>query len=294
MNTISREQMIEMVKDTRTKVTNAPVSKEELEAFPVIMTTLHIPTRVGDALVYHSRTEKPEHSDVLIINLHGGGFIRERTPNDELFCRKLNHVVGCQVMDVDYRIAPEYPYPTAVYESYDVIQWLFEHHEEYGVNPQKIILMGHSAGGNLALTAVMRANAEHTFKPLALICEYPPLDLYTDPADKPRRGKGIPAERARLYNLFYCDREHQKEPYASPVYALDEQLTGFPPTLFVTAGMDDLCTEAENIALRMARNGNEITIKRFPGAAHAFTIYRKEGYKEGFELIIKYIRQALL
>jgi acetyl esterase len=123
-----------------------------------------------------------------------------------------------------------------------------------------------------------------------MVVEYPPLDLYTDPGDKPKRGAGIPAERARLYNLYYCDREFQKDAYASPVYATDDQLQNFPPTLIMTAGLDDLCTEAEDFGLHLARCGNEVTMKRVPGAGHAFTIYRKEKHEEGFELIVRYVK----
>ena len=291
---MTREEMIEQAKETRKHVTNATVSPEEMAAYPVVMEKLSVPTSVGDAAIYYSYAENGANLDVMIINFHGGGFIRERTPNDELFCRKLNHVLGCRIMDVDYRIAPDYPYPIAFNESYDVICWMFAHAGEYGVDPQKIILMGHSAGGNLILGTTMRAIAEKSFHPLGLVVEYPPLDLYTDPDDKPRQGKGIPAERARLYNLYYCDRERQKEPYASPYYASQEQLTGFPPCAFLTAGLDDLCTEAEDLALRMAQAGNEITIKRFPNAGHAFTIYRKPGHQEAFDLMVRYVKNMLL
>ncbi len=150
--------------------------------------------------------------------------------------------------------------------------------------------MGHSAGGNLAIGAVMRALEEDMRTPALLISEYPPLDIYTDPEAKKPMGKGIPVERARLYNLFYCDREQQKDPYCSPVYAPNEMLRGFPPSLFITAGSDDLCNEAEDFALRLARCGNEVTVKRFPDAIHAFTIKRLAGHEEACDLVCRFIR----
>jgi acetyl esterase len=151
--------------------------------------------------------------------------------------------------------------------------------------------MGHSAGGTLAIAAVMEANRIGGFVPASLIVEYPPLDLYTDPDEKEKRGGGVPAERVRLYNLYYCDREYQKDAYASPVYATDEQLVHFPETLIITAGLDDLCMEGEEFALHLARCGNEVTIKRVQGAGHAFTIYRKEKHEEAFALILKYLKR---
>lgn len=294
MEKLSREEMIRMARETRKNVTNAPVSQEEMDQYPVIMEHILIPTRAGDASAYLSYIEDGTNLDVLILNFHGGGFIRERTENDELFCRKLNHEIGCKIIDVDYKIAPDYPYPTAVHETYDVMKWVFANCEKLQIHAEKIILLGHSSGGNLAITDVMQANAENTeFHPLALIVEYPPLDIYTDPEAKPKRGKGVPAERARLYNLYYCDRELQKESYASPVYASEKELKHFPPTLIMTAGMDDLCTEAEDFALMLARAGNEVTLKRVLDTGHAFTIYRKEKHQEGFNLIVRFIRNLL-
>ena len=106
-------------------------------------------------------------------------------------------------------------------------------------------------------------------------------------------GKGIPAERARLYNLYYCDRELQKDPYCSPTYAPDEMTTGFPPTLMITGGCDDLCNEAEVFALRLAQCGAEVTLRRVLGVGHAFTIYRREGAEVAVELIERWLRSGL-
>ena len=86
--------------------------------------------------------------------------------------------------------------------------------------------------------------------------------------------KGLPAGRARLYNLYCCDREKQKDPYCSPVYAPDEMLSGFP-------------------SARPARCGAETAIKRVPGAEHAFTVCRREGHKIAFKLIVRSLRKML-
>ena len=175
---------------------------------------------------------------------HGGGFIRGRTSNDELFCK---------ILDLDYKIAPDYPFPAAVHEAYRTLRWVYENAAELDIDPKRIVLMGHSAGGNLCIGAIMRSLELGTEIPELLVCEYPPLDIYTDPGEKKTMGKGLPAARARLYNLYYCDRELQKDPYCSPTYAPDEMLLGFPPTLMITGACDDLCNEAEDFALRLAR-----------------------------------------
>lgn len=294
METFTREEMMKMAADTRKNVTSSEVSDAELMQYPVHMEEITVPVRGGETKVYYSYLEKGEHLGALIVNFHGGGFIKARTRSDELFCRELNHLIGCKVMDVDYHIAPEYPYPFAVEECLDTVNWIFDHSGDYQVDPGKIMLLGHSAGGNLAIVTQMQLLAGGLGRqPLCLAVEYPPLDLYTDPEEKTARGQGIPPERARLYNLYYCERESQKEPYVSPVYAEEEKLRGFPPTLILTAGKDDLYTEAEEFALKLARCGNEVTLKRVEGAGHAFTVYRKEKHREGMETIVGYLKKFL-
>ena len=148
METVTRKEMILMAVETRKKVTSAVVEKKELDEYPVFMETLKIPTRVGDSSVFYSYKEALNNSP-LVINLHGGGFIRERTASDDLFCRKLVHSLGCKVLDIDYRVAPEHPFPTALHECYDVTKWAFTNASKLGIDSSKIILIGHSAGGNM-------------------------------------------------------------------------------------------------------------------------------------------------
>ncbi|MCI8994314.1 MAG: alpha/beta hydrolase [Lachnospiraceae bacterium] len=290
----SREEMIRMAQETRKHVTNAVVSPEELAAWPVNMEKLLIPTRVGDSECYLAGREDRGERVPLVINFHGGGFIRKRTDNDELFCRKLTCILGVKTLDVDYRVAPEHPFPQGLEECYDVTVWAFEHAEELGIDPKRIILAGHSAGGNFVLGISIMLKENHSpVQILGILSEYPPMDLFTDPAKKPSRGKAIPAERARLYNLYYCEEEEQRNPFASLILMEEQRLRNLPKTLFITAEEDTLCEEAEDFALKMARAGNEVTLKRFLQVGHAFTIYRMPGYEEAMELILRFIKQLL-
>ena len=293
MEQISREEMIQMAKETRKRVTSSVVKQEELDEYPVEIRLIKVPTRSGESAVYFSQACVPNEGAALVINLHGGGFIRERTASDDLYCRKLVHALGCKTLDVDYRVAPEYPFPTALYECYDVVQWAFAHGEELGIDTGRIILTGHSAGGNMVAGICMTARKEGAFKPLLAVLDYPPMDLFTDPEDKEVRGGGVPVERARLYNLYYCEKGEQSNYLASPVFAEEEQLKDFPKALVITAGLDDLCNEAETFALKLAQAGNEVTLKRFPGASHGFTIYRSAEHEKAMELILRFIKENL-
>ena len=95
MQTPSREEMIRMARETRKQVTNAAVPEELMRQFPVTMKELTIPFVERDIPVYYSYPDEMHNPDVLVLNFHGGGFIRARTPNDELFCRRMNHALSC-------------------------------------------------------------------------------------------------------------------------------------------------------------------------------------------------------
>lgn len=286
---MTRQEMIEMAKETRRQVMNAEVSEELLRSLPAEIREISVPTPVGETKIFDVLPEGGQKNDRLVINLHGGGFIRTRTKNDEVFCRAMAGRLKSRFLDVDYRIAPDDPFPAALEESYGVLQWAFARAHDLGISPQKIVLTGFSAGGNLAAGMTLLSVRRHTSLPSLLILGYPPMDLWTDPGDKKTMGKGIPAERARLYNLYYCDREMQKDPLASPVYTEPGELINFPPALIMTAGHDDLCNEAEEFALKLARAGVETTLRRFTESGHGFIIYRKEQYREAWDMISEFI-----
>jgi len=270
------------------------VSKEELDSLPVTQTELYVPTDAGEVHVYeiHPLTELAPNSP-MIINFHGGGFIKGRQDKDLLFCGRLASELHVLVWDVDYRLAPEYPYPTAKDESYAVCKWAGEHASELGIDPSKIALLGHSAGGNLAITVCMKAGETGAFKPAALMAEYCPLDLATDPATKPRAEGDMPAEVAKTYNAFYCDPETAKDPYVSPLFATKKQLKAFPETMMLYAENDSLSFEDAEFAAKLSLAGVKVTSKCFPDSLHGFTLCRNGGWEESMAMILDFLEEKL-
>ena len=122
MQTPTREEMIRMAEETKKKNKQPEVTEEMMAEFPVKMEEWTIPSEEGDIKAYYSEPEQMQNPDVLILNLHGGGFIRGRTENDELFCRRINHMLSCKILDVDYKIAPYYPFPVALHETSSVLR----------------------------------------------------------------------------------------------------------------------------------------------------------------------------
>ena len=153
---------------------------------------------------------------------------------------------------------------------------------------------GHSAGGNLS-AGICLLDAERGELGLkALILDYPPLDLHTDPYLKPRPKKAIPPRIARIFDACYTgSREAAKNPLISPRYASADQIRSFPPTLVITAGQDSLAPEAEAFKDRLIEAGVPVTFKRFEGAPHGFTLSGDPGAEEAWQMMIDHLIRYL-
>lgn len=284
------EEKLEKAMTMRRRDLFGQPSSEELATIEADQQEIFIPLSDGGRLKIYQITPLKEKNDMLVINFHGGGFIKGRQEKDRLFCSRLCRHFGCTVWDTDYSLAPEHPFPTAVNESFEAVKYAMENSRQYGLSAEKIILMGHSAGGNLA-TSVCINLSDHGMKmPAALICEYMVTDLFTDPADKKRSPQDMPAETARAYNAFYCRPSMAKDPLISPIFARDKTLSAFPPSLIITAGLDSLDREGEEFALKLARAGVPVTLQRFCESRHGFTINREGQGEQATELIFKFIK----
>lgn len=236
-----------------------------------------------------------ENKDIypLYINIHGGGFVRPYAIRDTIFCSKIAAEVGCKVIDIDYKLAPEHPFPEGLNECYAIVKWAFENAKELNIDTENVILGGHSAGGNFTAAIAVMANKSKDFKLKYQIIDYPFLDAVTDPENKMLEGDLIPADRARKFNALYVDDEEGKHnPLVSLVLATKEMLIGLPPALVITAAYDSLRAEGEKYALMMAQAGVEVKVKRFLNSKHGFVVNCQQEFEEGQNLIIKTLKQG--
>lgn len=231
------------------------------------------------------------------INVHGGGFVRPHVERDEIYSAKVAHAIQGIVVDVDYALAPEHPYPTAFDQCYDVCRWVFSKLEGWDGDVKRVSMGGHSAGANLTAAVALKANQTGDFALCLQVLDYGAFDMVTDPADKPEAATNmIPVERGRMFNLAYTggDLAVLKDPYCSPLLASDEMLTDLPEALVISAGLDNFRFEDEQYAIRMAAMGVKVTVKRFLKSKHGFIIHCTEEWEEGQELVIETIKQARL
>ncbi|WP_214723357.1 alpha/beta hydrolase [Exiguobacterium sp. s143] len=266
---MNRQEMIDLAKQIRSDEERPQVTPPHPSQ--ATTTTLQVSTSVGDVRVLcHSPIDAVEPLPGFI-SFHGGGFITGTPEMDEPWNLFLAETVNCHVLNIEYPLAPEHPFPVPVHVAYEVVQWIFQHADTLHLDASRIAIGGHSAGGNLA-TAVSLWNAEQTdpVPLIAQILDYPPLDLATDPADKPFFEEAIPAEQARQFNAMYIARaEDAYHHLASPLYA--GQLDALPQTLVLTAEHDSLAQEARQYAKRLQAAGVAVEHQEFAGQAHAFT-----------------------
>jgi acetyl esterase len=131
------------------------------------------------------------------------------------------------------------------------------------------------------------------------ILDYPPLDIYT-PAHLKPKGKGMEAEVylnpeiTHIFDASYCnDKELRKSPLVSPVFASREQLSKFPPTLLITAGLDPLLHEGEVFHDRLVDAGVPVTYQCFEDSPHGFTLSDRPDAREGWRLMIDFLTKWL-
>lgn len=206
----------------------------------------------------------------LTVYLHGGGFtIGDLDTHDEA-CRILCAEGGIHVLAVDYRLAPEHPFPAALDDARAALRWAQAHAAELGADPARVALGGDSAGSNLA--AVISLETRDDRPPAAQLLIYPVTDRKNTRPSQQLFGEGYflsNADRA-AFTGFYLDGTGTPEGdwRVSPLYA--ESHAGLPPALVVTAGFDMLRDEGEAYADKLRDAGSPVVLSRADAHGHGF------------------------
>lgn len=294
------EEKIHLANTVRNRDRFGPVSAEELAALPGTEIERYVTIETGRRV--HLYEESPEHlpeKATLLINLHGGGFIKGRSDRDRRYCCTIMKALNCLVWDIDYCLAPEDPFPAAVEEVYGIIAYAFEHAEELGVDPAKILLAGHSAGGSLTVAALLKNAETKRFHPCCALIEYFLTDSTVDPIERlsPQlRADPFWVKRAqteKLYTDFYVGDADPSDPLCSPIRADLCALATFPDCLILSAGEDSLREDTEAFAQKLIQAGVCVTAQRIPEAMHGFTTNRTPGWERALNRHIQFFRTHL-
>ncbi len=200
---------------------------------------------------------------------HGGGWVLSSIDGHDSLARRLAARTGALVVSVEYRLAPEHPFPAPHDDCWAATAWLAENAASLGGDPGRLSIAGDSAGANLAAGVALRARDEGLPLNYQLLI-YPCLDDHQTRPSMVDNAAGYflsAADMAWFWDQF-VPAEHRDNPYAVPARATD--LTGLAPAHIQTAEYDPLRDEGEEWAARMNAAGTPATVTRFDGAVHGF------------------------
>jgi acetyl esterase len=207
----------------------------------------------------------------LLVYYHGGGHVIGDLDTHDSACRFLATHAGVGVLAIDYRLAPEHPYPAAIDDAVAALAWASEHAPRLGFDPARIAVGGDSAGGNLAAAATICAKLGDAPLPAFQLLIYPVCDYVEKRPSYATFESGFlltAAEMDWFRDHYLPDRDAAHEWRASPLRAPD--LSGLPPTYVLTAGFDPLRDEAEEYAAALTAAGVPTALRRHDGLLHSF------------------------
>ncbi|WP_433870952.1 alpha/beta hydrolase [Saccharopolyspora sp. CA-218241] len=222
-----------------------------------------------NARVYRPR-ELTEPGDLLVF-YHGGGWVIGDLDTHDDLCRFLARHAGVRVLSVEYRLAPEFPFPAAYDDALHAYRFAVEHAEELGSSRERIAVGGDSAGGNLAASVAVHAATGGLPRPSFQLLIYPAVDATTRRPSRELFGNGFlltDGDMDWFMGQYAPSVDERGDPRLSVLLA--EDVSAAPPAHVVTAGFDPLRDEGEAYAERLAGAGVPVVTRRFPDLIHGF------------------------
>jgi acetyl esterase len=200
--------------------------------------------------------------------LHGGGFWLGELDQWDAICRSTADGAGCVVASVDYRLAPEHPFPVPGEDCYEALEWFVANAGELGVDPVRVSVGGTSAGATLTAVLALLARDRGGPRIVCQVLDLPATDFTMSQPSIALNTQGYFLSEANMirYTEYTPDPSTRTEPYASPLFAPD--LHDLPPALVMTAEFDPLRDEGEAYAARLRDAGVRTTLHRWLGQIH--------------------------
>ncbi len=208
----------------------------------------------------------------VILFFHGGGWVIGSIATHDRVCRRLARAADAIVLSLDYRLAPEHPFPAAVEDVLAALAWTGEQIRALGGDPAAVFVAGDSAGGNLAAVAALAARDDSQLPSLAgQLLFYPAVDLAGDYESRQRFAEGyfLESQTMRWFvDKYLPDPAGRLDWRASPLRAEDHR--GLAPAFVLTAGFDPLWSEGQAYAKTLEAAGVPVTLRDWPGLIHGF------------------------
>ncbi|KEO84879.1 alpha/beta hydrolase [Tumebacillus flagellatus] len=254
---------------------------------------LVIPVYGGEIQIRLYRPEGTGRMPALVF-FHGGGFVLGSLQSHDDICRALANFTPCAVISVEYRLAPEYKFPTPLMDAYAAAEWVFANADDLQLDAQRIAVGGDSAGGNLATGVCRLAQERGGFRPCFQLLLYPATHLADETSSKRQFAKGYQLDDTLLhyFHQHYVHTEDEfQNPMVSPLLHAESDLAQLPPAHVLTAECDPLRDEGEAYARKLQRAGVPCTLTRYDGMIHgflamgAFLDRAEEGLREVAEVL---------
>jgi acetyl esterase len=208
-----------------------------------------------------------------IVYYHGGGWVIGDLQTHHAYCRALAEASGCSVIAVDYRLAPEYPFPAALDDALAAAALIAERGDDFGPSNGGIVLAGDSAGGNLAACVALDAGPALRERLVGTLLIYPVVDHYSAPYPSYQdcaRGQALTSDVMRWFWDTYLDGADPGSAAGQRALPIRRPLASMPDTILCTAGRDPLRDEGMAFAQALQRAGVGVDHAHYPDSEHGF------------------------
>jgi acetyl esterase len=255
--------------DIAREMRSAPIMIPPLQ-FAVSVEVRKVPGRDGHAIpvrIYRPSVPRPHG---VLVSMHGGGWVRGSLDSDEFRSHFVAHEAGCAVVSVDYRLAPEHPFPIPLEDCLAVTEWVAAQAAILGFDAERIGVAGDSAGANLATAVALKMRDRSGPQLKCQILAYPVCDHDFDRPSYLANAEGKLLTRTHMMWFWeqYAGTADRNLPFLSPLRCDD--LGNMPPALVLTAEHDPLRDEGEAYAEALLQAGNFVEAHRLEGLVHAF------------------------
>lgn len=258
----------------------------------------------GENGTVNLRIVRPKNSKEklpVIFYIHGGGWVMGNSETHDMLIRKIAVSSNSMVIFPEYDLSPEAKFPTAINQCYAALKYVCENHEEFNANPEKVVVAGDSAGGNMATVLTMMAKEKGVPKIIYQILLYPVTDADMDTESYKEFKDGPYLTKKSMewfWNAYLDDRTQKDDIYVSPLKAPLENLQNLPPALVITDENDVLRDEGEMYAKKLQEAGVDVLSVRINGTIHDFAMlnamFESSQTKCAFTLICSVLKEVLL
>ena len=239
-----------------------------------VVRDLTIPGPAGDLLARLYDPIGPGDEAMLLLYLHGGGWVIGDLELEDRAIRLLAQASGARIVSLNYRLAPEHPFPAAIDDTASAFLWLATHAGEFGGRADRIAIGGASAGANLALASTLRLRDEGRPIPSFMVLFYGVFGVDQKTASHLQfaRPELVAPAMESFFQMYAGDETARQNPLVAPLLA---DLSGLPPAFVNAAELDTLRDDSRTLAARLAAVGVPVEFKEYPGVPHGFTQYTR-------------------